>query len=110
MAAESIWISCSGRELEHQQVPDAGLVNFGTMPGLVSYENADSAGRRPPGGCSSRSEGGGGIPSHCIQEEVQNLGDKRGCLSGELSMAFLSGSNFNLVMIEVGMTIVIMAT
>ncbi|KAG2656190.1 hypothetical protein PVAP13_1KG066900 [Panicum virgatum] len=71
------------RELEHQQVPDAGLVNFGTMPGLVSYENADSAGRRPPGGCSSRSEGGGGIPSHCIQEEVQNLGDKRGCLSGD---------------------------
>ncbi|PUZ74195.1 hypothetical protein GQ55_1G046000 [Panicum hallii var. hallii] len=51
------------RELGHQQVPDASLVNFGAMPGLVSYENA--------------------VSSHCVQEEVQNLGDKRGRLSGD---------------------------
>ncbi|PAN04170.1 hypothetical protein PAHAL_1G046800 [Panicum hallii] len=51
------------RELGHQQVPDANLVNFGAMPGLVSYENA--------------------VSSHCVQEEVQNLGDKRGRLSGD---------------------------
>nr|TKW37857.1 hypothetical protein SEVIR_1G076400v2 [Setaria viridis] len=67
---------------EHQQVAAAAsLVNFGTMPGLVSHENIDSSG--PSGGRSSRSEGGD-TPLHCTQEEgLLNLGGKRGCLSGD---------------------------
>ncbi|RLN08616.1 hypothetical protein C2845_PM11G15200 [Panicum miliaceum] len=79
----------AGAALETMFLRDASLVNFGTMPGLVRYESIDSVG--PSGGRGSRSEGGD-IPSRCIQEEVRNLGDKRGCLSGELSMAFLSES------------------
>ncbi|RCV05362.1 hypothetical protein SETIT_1G077900v2 [Setaria italica] len=80
---------------EHQQVAAASLVNFGTMPGLVSHENIDSSG--PSGGRSSRSEGGD-TPLHCTQEEgLLNLGGKRGCLSGELSMAFSLNPLFILV-------------
>lgn len=52
------------------EVPVASLlVKFGTMPGLVSHENVDSSGLS--GSRGNRLEGGG-IPSHCTQEEGLN--------------------------------------